>query len=113
MAALKPLHDKILQGAKDLLEAIENQPSWAWCRRSKELTDPLKNAVGEIGAIKSSNDLWKAWTLKSNFVAHCVKYVDEKDVDLAFDNDFVKMKDSINLLETQTTKLKRMQAANM
>ena len=73
----------------------------------------MKTAVGEISTIKSSNDLWKAWTLKSNFVAHCAKYSNQGDVDHAFDNDFVKMKDAINVLETQTTKLKRMQAANM
>jgi hypothetical protein len=111
LSALKGPHDKAVQGAKDLLATVENDEEWAWCRHSS-LLEPLQKILSDIGVIKKSSELWKAWTLSSNFVMHCQKHADPKDVETQYDKDFGNMKGFIKQAETLTKKLKNMQAAN-
>ena len=74
---------------------------------------PLESALEEIEIIKESSDIWKAWTLNSNFQAYCQKNFDAKDVEATYDRGFAKMKDFIKQAESTTIKLKKMQAANV
>ena len=106
------MHDKSVQGAKDLQATIEKDEEWDWCRRSP-LMKPLESALEGIVEIKESSEIWKAWTLQSNFQTYCQKNFNAEDVEATYDRDYAKMKDFIKQAESTTIKLKKMQAANV
>ena len=112
LSSLKSMHDKSVQGAKDLQATIEKEEEWGWCRGSP-LMKPLESALEGIVIIKESSEIWKAWTLHSNFQAYCQKNFDAKDVEATYDRDFAKMKEFIKLAESTTSRLKKMQLANV
>ena len=109
LSSLKDHHDRVVQGAKDLLSMVESDETWAWCRHSS-LLQPLQQAVQDIDVIKNSSELWKTWTLSPNFGTHCQKHVQIHVVNDMYDKDFGKMKGHVKAAKSITNKLKKMQA---
>ena len=73
---LKKEYNTAAQAAADLLTTISNDEAWLWLRDNKFLLKPLRTALSDAEARKHVNDIWKAWTLRKDFVKFCKTHPD-------------------------------------
>lgn len=62
--ALKKTHDATVQQAKELLEALDNDPDYAWAAKNEILISPVNNELQNIKGLKNSTPVWKAWCIE-------------------------------------------------
>lgn len=113
--SLKATLQKSSQAAADVLQLVATNPDWSWCN-SDALLAPLRQAVADVSAYKTSNSFWKAWTVEVNLATYCRKHF-ELDYVVAEVTKAETGENSLKVLNDRLVKetltLKRMQASRM
>ena len=66
LVALKKSHDTAIAGAYELLGNVDHADEWKWAQLAN-LGAPARLKLDEIKNLKTKNDMWKAWSMETNF----------------------------------------------
>jgi hypothetical protein len=101
--------------AVDILTLVAQNEDWSWCN-CDTLLAPVRRCLILVEDWKQSTKFWEAWTVEDNLGAYCRKHFKPEQVIAAItqahrDDDEDSLRKLTDRLQSNTTKLKRMQAS--
>ena len=99
-------YDRNMRIATDLLNFIETDENWVWAKGY--LSDPLITAIAAIQKILHSSDLWKSWTMETEFPKFIKKTNSEAKLQALVTTELPQFLKQLDKIVTCVASLKKM-----